>query len=83
MQTLPQRPHVNMFHLLLRGTPEELTQKALRASKATQVWGFVHFQNAQIPGHSKLEWYIGDAALDTPTEKIVEYIKHLLDQNPS
>ncbi len=73
----PVQPQVNMFHLYIKGEQETLTQKALQASKETGVWGFANIRATDSKNLCKIEWYVGDAVMDTPLEKITEYFQKL------
>jgi threonine aldolase len=66
----PVEPQVNMFHLYLRGTPDELDARHLAHARAHGVWLTGRFSPAPLPGYASFEAYIGDNALELTDEEL-------------
>ncbi|HMQ10503.1 MAG TPA: beta-eliminating lyase-related protein [Oligoflexia bacterium] len=76
----PKIPQVNMFHLMIKGDSNDLSKRVLEVAKEMGIWGFSNIKPSPVPEFSTLEWYVGDAALDIPLEKIKQYISRVLDR---
>lgn len=77
-EILPKVPQVNMFHLLSKGNPSDLSGYAFEVSRKSGIWGLNHWQPDSREGYSKLEWYVGDATMDIPNEKIVKFVERVV-----
>jgi threonine aldolase len=74
---LPDPPHTNMMHVFLRATPDQSRLAAQDLSEETDTDLRFGFRPADVPGWSRFEWSVGEAALDIPTDKIVSLITEL------
>lgn len=78
----PNPPHTNMMHLFLRGDADRLAEAALDIAEERGVWLLraPRFIETQIPTHQKVEFVVGDATLDLPTDEIAALFAELLER---
>ena len=64
VEVRPNPPHVNMFHLFLRGDRLRLEGAALEVASESGVWLFHPLRPTSIPAYQMVEYVAGDASLD-------------------
>lgn len=67
----PTVPHVNMFHVFVRGEAEALDAAHLAMAKTEGLWITGRFSPTRTPGWCSFETYTGDAALEVSDEEVV------------
>lgn len=69
LQLVPDPPQASMFHLVFHRDPGALQEAALRLAKDDGIWTWGKFHPTEVPGTSRAELGVGDAALEwTPAE---------------
>jgi hypothetical protein len=76
---LPDPPHVNFFHLYIRGDAEALTERHLELAKETGIFIFRGLQPAPVPGLAVTELQIAENSLAFDLEKLAPFVDRLLD----
>lgn len=74
---LPDPPQTNMMHVFLCATPDRARAAAGELSDETDTQMRFGFRAADVPGWSRFEWSLADAALEIPTDEIVALIGEL------
>ena len=74
----PNPPHVNMFHLFLRGDKLRLERAALEIAAETGVWLFQPLRPTSIPAYQMVEYVVGDASLDVPPAEAAALIAEVV-----
>ncbi len=77
VEIAPNPPHTNMMHLFLRGEREHFRDVSLALSQETGIWLAFTPMPSAIPAYQKLEFWVGDATLDIPTEEIAGLFERL------
>lgn len=77
----PAVPHVNMMHVFLRGTVDELLQRRDTIASERGFW-LAGFVPADLPGWSRMEVYVGDQALGVGDAEVVDAFRELLARSP-
>lgn len=80
IEIVPNPPQTNMMHLFLRGDRKKLQEAGLDIAEETQTWILGRLESTQIPGYSKTELSVGNAALDIPTKEIAELFAHMFQK---
>ncbi|MEM1450715.1 MAG: beta-eliminating lyase-related protein [Planctomycetota bacterium] len=62
--TLPRVPHVNLMHVFVALDADAAYVARDRVAEEHGVWLFNQVKDAEIPGHVRFEWYVGDNALE-------------------
>ncbi len=70
VEVVPSPPQTNMMHVFLRGEREKLEEAALRIAREKKTWLSYPLRPAILPGYSRFELTVGDAALDLTGEEI-------------
>jgi len=72
IDVVPDPPHVNLFHVVLALDPGAAKDARDRVAEATGLWLFGAAEAADVPGHCRLEYYVGDAAMEVSDEALAE-----------
>ena len=80
VQSVPNPPQTNMFQLYLRAPHERLMPVAVEIAHETGVWLLSGAAQTALPGLSRLEISVGDAALDLTDAEVVELFGCLLER---
>ena len=82
---LPDPPQTNMMHVYLPGVPEKLAAAALEVSKETDTNLLFHYGITALPGYSRFELSIGEAALevDIPLSEIAQALAEVIKRAAS
>ena len=75
----PASPQANMLHLHLPVSRERAIAIRNQVAAEHGIWLFGRASHAALPGHSVVEWYVGDNLLDLPNDS-VRLALTLLDQ---
>jgi len=75
---VPDPPQVNLFHVLLPLDPEAAAEARDRVARATGLWLFGGARPTDVPGHCRLEYYVGDAAMEVSDDELGEAFAQLL-----
>ena len=59
--TLPRVPHTNMMHVFLPWDVDAVLDARDRLAEASGVWLLSGVRPADVPGHSRFEWSVGEA----------------------
>lgn len=62
VRTLPHLPHVNMMHVFLPCDAQTALAARDRLAEESGVWLLDGVKGADVPGLSRYEWYVGEAA---------------------
>jgi threonine aldolase len=66
---LPSPPQTSMFHIVFARDAAAMQAAALRVAREDRIWTWGVFAGTDVPGFSKAELSVGDAALDwTPAD---------------
>jgi threonine aldolase len=74
----PKRPHSPMMHLLIRGTPAELSAARDRIAREDRLWLGGLFLPTDSPERSLLEVSVGEATLRLKDQSIIDALRKLL-----
>ena len=75
----PAQPQANMLHLHLPVSRERAIAIRNQVAEDHGIWLFGRASHAALPGHSVVEWYVGDNLLHLPDDS-VRLALSLLDQ---
>ncbi len=75
---VPDQPQTPLFHLHLRGDPQQLQERALDVAEQRRVWLFHHVEPTAIPGVNKVELNIAEPALEITPEEAAELFQLVL-----
>ena len=70
IDVVPDPPQTPLMHLYLRGDRERLVTAALDLAEETLTWLFSRLHATAVPGVHRHELYVGDPAVEIPTEEI-------------
>ena len=79
----PGIPHVNMFHLFVKGDSEALEKVHLQLASKSKLWISGYFHPAQVPGWCWFETYIGENALEISDREIINAMRSIDQMNRS
>ncbi|HEX6222677.1 MAG TPA: beta-eliminating lyase-related protein [Acidimicrobiia bacterium] len=74
----PDPPHVNMFHLYLDADAETALEARDRVAEHLSLWAFSWVAPSEIPGVSRTELYVGDAAMNVEDSELDEAFRLLM-----
>lgn len=77
---LPDPPHVNLMHMFLALDADAALDARDRVAEDTGLWLFNGAGAADMPGHCRFEWYVGDAALEVDVADVVAGFRALLER---
>ncbi|HEX6818176.1 MAG TPA: thymidine phosphorylase [Ktedonobacterales bacterium] len=77
---LPDPPQTHMMHVYLHAPKERLMEAAIRLARAEHVALFRGLAGTELPGYSKLELSVGDAADALSDDEIRRYFVRILDE---
>lgn len=80
VNVLPDPPQVNMLHVLLGLGPEEALAARDRVAEETGLWLFGNARAEQLPGDSRFELYVGEAAMEISDEDLEAAFRALFAQ---
>ena len=75
---VPNPPHTNMMHVVVRGEKEALMQAALATSRTSGIFMMPGLQATLLPDQFIFEWTVGNATLDVTDEEIVVFFRSML-----
>ena len=80
IDVMPDPPQTPLFHLHLRGNPEQLVQRSLQLARERGVWLFAPpaLGATTVDGVSKLELNVGEAALEIGPSEAAELFSIVL-----
>lgn len=70
VEILPDPPHVNMMHIHLDLAPEAALVARDRVAQETGLWLFGNAAATALPGRSRFELYVGEAALTVGDDEV-------------
>jgi len=76
----PARPQVNMLHLYFPVGRERLTAIRDELAERHGIWLFSGARHAALPDQSSIEWYVGEALLNLPDERVREILALIADK---
>jgi hypothetical protein len=74
----PERPQTHMMHVYLRGSAEALSAASADIARESRVQLARSFSSTELPGYSKFELSIGDAAEALSNEEIERLFRQLM-----
>lgn len=77
LQANPAAPQSNMLHLHLPMSKERAVAMRDRIATEHGVWLFGGARHAALPGHSYVEWYVGESLLAMPDAQIDQVLEWL------
>ena len=81
VRNLPAQPQSNMLHLFVDRPKAELLDARDQVAKEDGVWLFGYARDADTPGYSRIELYIGDSALEISDARVAELFKKLMSNH--
>ncbi len=75
---VPDPPQTPLFHVHLRGDSQMLQERAHEIARQRRVWLFQHLEPSVVPGVTKIEFNIGEPALEIPPEEAAELFRILV-----
>ena len=75
---LPAPPQVNMMHVFLALDPEAAMEARDRVAEESGIWLFGAARPAAVPGHSRFELYVGEAAMALDDAEIEAALRSLM-----
>lgn len=79
VQVLPDPPHVNMMHVFVDLDPEAALEARDRVAEDTGLWLFGWVVPADVPGQSRTEVYVGDAAMSVGDGELEKAFRLLIE----
>jgi threonine aldolase len=73
-QVNPARPQANMLHLHFPVSRERMTALRDEFAQRHRIWLFGGARHAALPNHSYIEWYVGEALLKMPDERVQDIL---------
>jgi threonine aldolase len=80
VQVLPDPPQTSMMHLLLDIDQDQLRESAHRLAREDGIWTWSRSWPSP-PGHSEVEFDVGDAALGWTPQDVADVVGRLLSQD--
>jgi threonine aldolase len=77
---VPNPPHTNMMHLVIRAERDKLEAAGLDVAQETGTWLFYRLAPTLLPGFTMFELTVGEATLDLSGKEIVALFEMLLSQ---
>jgi threonine aldolase len=74
VEVVPDPPHTNTFHVFLRGTREELEDRAHAYARETGTFVFARLAPTPLPALWKWEFVAGDATLELEVSEVVRAV---------
>jgi hypothetical protein len=74
----PERPQTHMMHVYLRGSVEALSAANADIARESRIQLARSFSSTELPGYSKFELSIGDAAEELSNEEIDQLFRGLM-----
>ncbi len=81
LQLLPDPPHTSMLHVVLSLDPEAALLARDRVAEETGLWLFGSARREPLPGFSRFELTIGEAAMQLDVEQIAAGFRSLLEHD--
>ena len=78
VRILPAPPQVNMFHVWMDRSAEEVEQARDRVARTLGLWLFGRASPGPLPGTCKTEIYVADAALAIGPDEVAEGFRVLM-----
>ena len=78
ISVVPDPPHVNLLHAVIALDPEAAQDARDRVAERTGLWLFGAAQPTDVPGHCRLEYYVGDALMALTDERVGEAFSELM-----
>ncbi len=78
ISVVPNPPHVNLVHVVLPLDSEDAKRARDRVAERTGLWLFGAAQPTDVPGHCRLEYYVGDALMELTDEVVGEAFSELV-----
>lgn len=82
IKTLPTEPQSNMLHILFQVPPKALLDARDRMAIEDKCWLFGHARQADVPGWSRIELYVGDTLVGLPNEQVIPLFARLMSTLP-
>ena len=79
MIVTPRTPDVNAFHLLLKGTVEELSSRHQQFARERRIWLFNGFLESPVDGSSVAEVVIGDNSDDWDVDEAAGWMRDFVE----
>ena len=80
IDVVPDPPQTPLMHLLIRGDAERLVDAALDVAEERRTWLFGRLRPSGAPGLHRHELYVGDPAVEIPTEEIAALYAEVIER---
>lgn len=78
IEVMPNPPHINMFHVFVRGDADRLEQATLEIAQEQKIWLVNNWLPSQIPAYQKFELTVGDASLEFSGTEVAKLFDALI-----
>lgn len=75
---IPDPPHINLVHVVLALDARAAKKARDRVAERTRLWLFEAAKPCDVPGHCRLEVYVGDALMGLTDEAVGEAFSELM-----
>lgn len=75
----PAHPQANMLHVHFPVERDRLTAIRDALARDHRIWLFGGARHAALPGHSMIEWYVGDTLLNMADERVHAILRMVAD----
>lgn len=79
LRLIPDPPQVNLFHLWFDAAPEALLDARDRVAEERGLWLFGGALPAELPGTSRTELYVGEAAMQLELTEVAAAFERLME----
>ena len=80
IDVVPDPPQSPLMHLLIRGDAARLAEAALDLAEERRTWLFGRLRPTGVPGVHRHELYVGDPAVEIPTDEIAALYAEVVDR---
>jgi threonine aldolase len=80
IDVVPDPPQTPLMHVLIRGDAERLAEAALDLAEERRTWLFGRLRPTGAPGVHRHELYVGDPAVEIPTEEIAALYAEVVER---
>jgi threonine aldolase len=80
IEVVPDPPHTNMMHVLLRGERAKLDAAALEIAREKGTWLFRALAPTSLPSRSMFELVVGDATMDLTSPEIAALLGEVVER---
>ncbi|MCA8969246.1 MAG: threonine aldolase [Planctomycetes bacterium] len=78
VRVLPREPHTNLVHIFVEREESDAHAARDRVAMEHGVWLFDRIHSADVPGWSRYEWYVGEAACAIEIDELRECFELLV-----